>query len=186
MPENTDKNYKMISLRIPKEMLDRIDINAKNTRGYNRTTWILQAMDQHLKHPDNISIPHKPTIDSTYDPITLDKKMFMTYAKDMKKLYNLHLTKIILIFFLAAGVAGCVGASLASGASIWSFTSGVAGHSKTAEKLADNERQLIKEEIKHELTHELFGRPCEIIEIIPEVQQQPAPLMNDIEPAIAE
>ncbi len=43
------KKLKMISLNVPIEMLAQIDQKTKDQAGFNRTTWILQALQKELE-----------------------------------------------------------------------------------------------------------------------------------------
>lgn len=167
--DKSKQMYKSICLRIPKEMLDRIDISAKNTRGYNRTTWMLQALDQKLKSGDDISNIHMQHIsnDDGYlkRTIDLDKKIIARYAEDMKSISKKTLIKILSVSILVAAVAGCCGGAAGSVFSIWSATSGVSGESLRTHEVCSFERETLVKEIKQEVIKDLLEKPTEILEM---------------------
>jgi hypothetical protein len=146
MQEELPTHHKVISLRLPVELLHRIDIAAKNAHGINRTTWIIQALDCQMKHESHVSDAFRYMAGGK----VVDKNKFITYDKPMKQISKSFIAKIIVVCLLTAAVAGCVGASLASGASIWSFTSGY------ADKISDQEREALKKEIKEEISKDLI------------------------------
>ena len=163
------KVHKTICLRLPKEMLDRIDISAKNTRGYNRTTWVLQVLDQKLKSGEDISNPHKIDISEEDGyirrTIDIDKNIITRYAEDMKVISRRQFFKILTISILAAGLAGCVGGAMGSLASVWSMASGVSMESVEAHNIAPAERATLVKEIKQEVIKDLSEKPVETIEV---------------------
>jgi predicted DNA-binding protein len=146
MEDEPRSHHKVISLRLPAELLNRIDICAKNSHGISRTTWIIQALDHQIK---GFAL-------HVNDTKSIDKKITIPYDKSMKTISNSYLIKILLICALTSGVAGCVGASMASGASLWSFTSGFSDRSGTADKISAEEKAKLKKEIKEEIARDLL------------------------------
>ena len=145
--------YKNICLRLPKEMLDKIDISVKNNRGYSRTTWVLQALDYQLKAQNS-------TVNTYHDHIIdlpqVDKKTIITYDKNMKNIsVTIKFAKIFLISLILATIAGCVGGAVASLGSVWSVASGVSIESVEAHSIAPEERANIVKEIKEEVILEM-------------------------------
>lgn len=166
--------HKNICLRIPKEMLDRIDINTKNSKGYSRTTWVLQALDRQLKSGDDISIPYGKDINYNADPIryiagpkSIDSNIVNAYNEDMKVISKSLLIKILVLCLIVGVVAGCVGGAAGSVFSLWSATSGVSGESLRTHEVCPKERGRLVKDIKEEVIRELLEQPPEIIEIAP-------------------
>lgn len=50
--EKKQKNFVVISLRLPQDMLLKIDERVENSIGLNRTGWILQALQKELEQSD--------------------------------------------------------------------------------------------------------------------------------------
>ncbi len=167
--DSSKRVHKTICLRLPKEMLDRIDVSAKNARGYNRTTWVLQALDKQLKSGEEISNPYKIDISEEDNwkgrMIDIDKNIITRYAEDMKVISRRQFFKILTISILAAGLAGCVGGAMGSLASVWSMASGVSMESVEAHNIAPAERATLVKEIKQEVIKDLSEKPVETIEV---------------------